>query len=374
MSNHYGDGKYGPIRNWSRGCFMSHGGMGEIFVGKNVDNGQLFLVKSVSSEPAWSKQLAALQNEEQILRKLSKKKCPNILRTVGNAASEFVEEMGGKPTMDLFLEFAMLRGNLNEIIKRSGKLKESVAKAYTIQILQALSCMHNNGIVHRAIRPQNIIVCERGVKLVDFGLAKDLSPPPRGTHKSTEKKAMISLPPECQNDIYALGLVVCEMVIGRRPKLDPSLPMEKAIRTLEEDFVKNRMLNAMSFIESCLLRANVFEAKDFGEGHWTAERLLTHPWIATKDLFSPPDFSSDDEAATTGSLTSREIIIPPLLLKTDAITQTATVSPRKKCADMLCCRRMDTDNVIPPLSSRSIKPDHKPPRKGLKFSRVLPWL
>lgn len=372
----YDDGGYDPIRRWARGCFIKKGGMGDIFVGKNVDNGQLFLIKSVASQPAWSKPLAALQNEDKILRKLSKKNCPNIFRPVGNATSESVAEMGGKPTLDLFLEFAMARGNLTEIVQRAEKLTESVARAYTYQILQALSCMHRHGIVHCDIQCTNIVICERGVKVVDFGLAKDVRPDPPQCHRrpSTDPpQALVDPPPESQQDIRALGLVVYEMVTGHHPTIDQSSStVEKVLRSLEENYgLTKTMPHCMAFIQSCLgtpdsgsdVRGEEASVT-LRQGAWTADRLLRHPWM---ESFTSDLTTSDEEGHS---------LTPPLLpMMTDvntAVTSAATEpSPRvtslKKCAGKLCCQKMDADAVVPPLSARSLNS----PRKRHKLTRVF---
>lgn len=115
---------------------------------------------------------------------------------------------------------------LKEIIKKNGLLNWNVAVNCTLQILNALECAHKNGIVHRDIKPHNILVTNDGVlKVTDFGIAKALN---SGETKKIDNSVIGSvhyISPEqakgimidARSDIYSLGVVMYEMLTGKLP-------------------------------------------------------------------------------------------------------------------------------------------------------------
>jgi TolB-like protein/Tfp pilus assembly protein PilF len=107
-----------------------------------------------------------------------------------------------------------------------GPMPAGDAIRYAIQIAEALDEAHQQGIVHRDLKPGNVVITRNGAKLLDFGIAKLRAD---ATASLTGRGALVGTPlymaPEqlegkpadARTDIFALGLVICEMVIGRRP-------------------------------------------------------------------------------------------------------------------------------------------------------------
>ena len=112
---------------------------------------------------------------------------------------------------------------LKKFIEKKGKLDIKEAVAIAIQIAQGLEAAHNNHIIHRDIKPQNIMISREGkVKVADFGIAKAVS---NNTYSQNAVGSVHYLSPEqarggyCdeKSDIYSLGVTLYEMLTGKLP-------------------------------------------------------------------------------------------------------------------------------------------------------------
>ena len=140
---------------------------------------------------------------------------------------------------------------LKDIIKQVGKMNYETAISVAIQIARALDCAHRNNIIHRDVKPQNILVTEDGImKVTDFGIAKSASSETI-TNTSTIMGSAHYLSPEqakgsfidCRTDIYSLGVVLYEMVTGNLPfQADTAVTI--ALKHLQEEVVPPKNLNS----------------------------------------------------------------------------------------------------------------------------------
>lgn len=114
---------------------------------------------------------------------------------------------------------------LKEVIREKGRLNPNVAAQITIRILSALQHAHQNGIIHRDIKPQNILVHADGhIKVADFGIARmaNSSTLTRGdsvmgsVHYFSPEQAS-GQPADVTSDIYSVGVTLYEMLTGRVP-------------------------------------------------------------------------------------------------------------------------------------------------------------
>ncbi|KAI4452937.1 mitogen-activated protein kinase kinase kinase 20-related [Holotrichia oblita] len=153
---------------------------------------------------------------------------------------------------------------LKELITQSAPFSDSETMGVGIQIASALEAAHANGIIHRDIKPQNILVTTEGkVKVTDFGIAKATS----GTTVTTTSNTMGSVhyfSPEqakgrfvdVRSDIYSLGIVLFEMITGRLP-YDGDTPVAVAIKHLNDPLpdIKKITPDITESLEKIILRA-----------------------------------------------------------------------------------------------------------------------
>ncbi|MBR4540099.1 MAG: protein kinase [Clostridia bacterium] len=137
-----------------------------------------------------------------------------------------------------YLVMEYVRGRtLKEVIKQQGRLKPAVAAQIGIRILSALQHAHKNGIIHRDIKPQNILVHSDGlIKVGDFGIARVVG----SNTISTDDIVMGSVhyfspeqakgePVTAASDLYSVGVVLYEMLTGK-PPFDGETPIAIAMQ------------------------------------------------------------------------------------------------------------------------------------------------
>ncbi|WP_304576891.1 Stk1 family PASTA domain-containing Ser/Thr kinase, partial [Romboutsia ilealis] len=133
--------------------------------------------------------------------------------------------------------------NLKEIIKNEGTLDEYTALDITKQIAMALSAAHKKGIIHRDIKPHNILISNEGrvVKVADFGIAKAVSNSTMTNIGSIIGSVHYFSPEQAKGkfvsnnaDLYSLGIVLYEMIIGKVPFRGDS-PISIALQHINDE-------------------------------------------------------------------------------------------------------------------------------------------
>lgn len=133
---------------------------------------------------------------------------------------------GGPPAVFLVMEFVEGR-TLREIIRDDGPLEVTAALEITEAVLSALGAAHRAGIVHRDVKPENVIIAADGqIKVADFGLARALSSASTITADAGSLLGTVAyLSPEqvergiadARSDVYAVGIMLFEMLVGTQP-------------------------------------------------------------------------------------------------------------------------------------------------------------
>lgn len=133
--------------------------------------------------------------------------------------------------------------NLKEIIKTEGTLDEYTALDITKQIAKALGAAHKKGVIHRDIKPHNILISSEGrnVKVADFGIAKaatnstmtNIGSIIGSVHYFSPEQAK-GKPVKNNADLYSLGIVLYEMLLGKVPFKGDS-PISIALQHINED-------------------------------------------------------------------------------------------------------------------------------------------
>src|SRR5579859_2085867 len=125
-----------------------------------------------------------------------------------------------------YIVFEYVEGEtLKERIRRLGRLPVSEAVAYSIEIARALGAAHARHIVHRDVKPQNVLIDEEGsAKVTDFGIARTMEEDGLtadgrviGTTDYVSPEQALGRPVTGQSDLYSLGVVLYEMVTGEVP-------------------------------------------------------------------------------------------------------------------------------------------------------------
>ncbi|WMJ82094.1 Stk1 family PASTA domain-containing Ser/Thr kinase [Clostridium sp. MB40-C1] len=140
---------------------------------------------------------------------------------------------------------------LKQIINEKKVLKTDEAIVIAMQIAKALECAHNNNIIHRDVKPHNILVTKDGIiKVTDFGIAKATSSVTitnsdrviGSAHYFSPEQAKGSFV-DCKTDIYSLGIVMYEMVTGKVP-YDAESPVSVALKHIQEPVVPPKEINS----------------------------------------------------------------------------------------------------------------------------------
>jgi len=135
-----------------------------------------------------------------------------------------VHEIGGTDTDQPFIVMAYYNGQTLEDIIADGPISLDDAVDHALSIARGLGAAHAKGIIHRDIKPGNVMVTESGlVKILDFGLAKvqdvtmTLGAKSLGTLAYMSPEQAQGTPVDARTDLWALGVVFYEMLCGKRP-------------------------------------------------------------------------------------------------------------------------------------------------------------
>ena len=207
------------------------GGMADVYKAVDVMENRIVAVKILKPEFAGNEEfLRRFRNESKAISLLSH---PNIVK---------IYDVGLKDEIQ-FIVMEYIDGiTLKEFIDQQGVLRWKDALHFTTQILRALQHAHDKGIVHRDIKPQNIMLFADGtIKVMDFGIArfsrvdgKTMSDKTIGSvHYISPEQARGDMTDE-RSDIYSVGVMLYEMLTGKKP-FDGENPVAIALKHMEEE-------------------------------------------------------------------------------------------------------------------------------------------
>ena len=171
--------------------------------------------------------------------------------------------------------------NLKEIIKNEGTLDEYTALDITKQIAMALSEAHKKGIIHRDIKPHNILISNEGrvVKVADFGIAKAVSNSTMTNIGSIIGSVHYFSPEQAKGkfisnnaDLYSLGIVLYEMIIGKVPFRGDS-PISIALQHINDEieFTSQEQVNIPQSVRTIIKKLT---EKSSIERYQSAEEVI----------------------------------------------------------------------------------------------------
>ncbi|KAF8213526.1 hypothetical protein K438DRAFT_1902573 [Mycena galopus ATCC 62051] len=287
---------------WQQVKFIGAGAFGSVYSAVNLDNLTVMAVKEIKFQ-----ELSGLPNlYAQIKDELSVMELlhhPNIVEYYG------IEVHRDK--VYIFEEFCQ-GGSLAALLEHGRIEDESIIQIYTMQMLDGLAYLHGQGIVHRDVKPDNILLDHRGViKFVDFGAAKILAKnqrtmqrsrrgldnsvgmvapgfPVKGPQNSLTGTPMYMSPEVIKNekrgrhgamDIWSLGCVVLEFATGKKPwsNLDNewAIMFHIGVATQHPPLPEPDQLSSLgiAFIKECLTIDPMLRP--------SADDLKNHLWLST---------------------------------------------------------------------------------------------
>lgn len=248
---------------------VGFGGMAIVFKAYDLLSKRYVAVKILKDEYLQNEDFKRrFRNESKAIALLSH---PNIVKVLDVNFSDSIQYI----VME-YIDGITLKEYIEQ--QKSVKWKESVH--FTVQILRALQHAHDNGIVHRDIKPQNVMLLEDGtIKVMDFGIArfarengKTLSDKAIGSVHYISPEQAQGAPTDEKTDIYAVGVILFETLTGKVP-FDGDTPVSIAIKQMQIEPIRPTAINPEIplGLEEIILRAM---QKDPALRYQTAAEML----------------------------------------------------------------------------------------------------
>ncbi len=229
------------------------GGMSDVYKGRDIMEGRTVAVKILKPEFSANEEFVrCFRNESKAIAVLSH---PNIVK---------IFDVGHENGLEYIVMEYIDGITLKEYIEQIGLVPWRECVHYTIQILRALQLAHDRGIVHRDIKPQNVMRLSDGtIKVMDFGIARFSRQNPAVPNEKTMGSVHYVSPEQARgdrtderSDIYSVGVMMYEMLTGRKP-FDGDTAVSVALKHMNEEPVKpSKYVSSMyPGMEEIILRA-----------------------------------------------------------------------------------------------------------------------
>ncbi len=278
---------------------LGSGGMSTVYLARDETLDRSVAVKVMHRE--MSEQEDQLQRFRQEARAVAKLTHPNVVSVIDAG------EDGGHP----YIVFEYVKGEtLKQRIGRVGALDTQEAIAYAIEVARGLSVAHARNMVHRDIKPQNVLIDDEGrAKLTDFGISRQLEQDGvtatgrvLGTTDYVAPEQAMGKEVDPRSDIYSLGVVLYEMLVGQVP-FHADSQVGVAMKHVNEELpdVQRRRPEVSAAVALVVERAT---AKNPAERYQTIAEMID-------DLETALEVEAARAGSTTGEATSVLDAVPP---------------------------------------------------------------
>ena len=198
---------------------LARGGMSTVYAGTDLRLGRRVAVKVMS---------AALAHDPTFVERFVQEARTAARLSHPNAVAVF--DQGAEDTASgrvVFLVMELVPGStVREVLRRRGRLRPDEAVSVLEPVLAALAAAHRAGLVHRDVKPENVLVSTDGtVKVVDFGLARAVAAPSTSTSTGMVLGTVAYVSPEqvsrgaadARSDVYSAGILLFELLTGAPP-------------------------------------------------------------------------------------------------------------------------------------------------------------
>jgi serine/threonine-protein kinase len=278
---------------------LGSGGMSTVYLARDQTLDRPVAVKVMHRE--MSEQADQLERFRQEARAVAKLSHPNVVSVIDAG------EDGGYP----YIVFEYVEGEtLKQRIARVGALDTQDAIAYAIEVARGLGVAHGRKLVHRDIKPQNVLIDSEGrAKLTDFGISRQLEQDGMtatgrvlGTTDYVSPEQAMGKQVDQRSDIYSLGVVLYEMLLGQVPFAADS-QVGVAMKHVNEELpdVQRRREDLSAAVALVVERAT---AKDPGRRYQQVGEMID-------DLSTALEVEAARAGSTTGEATSVLEAVPP---------------------------------------------------------------
>jgi serine/threonine-protein kinase len=278
---------------------LGSGGMSTVYLACDETLDRPVAVKVMHRE--MSEQADQLERFRQEARAVAKLSHPNVVSVIDAG------EDGGHP----YIVFEYVEGEtLKQRINREGALDPQDAIAYAIEVARGLAVAHGRNMVHRDIKPQNVLIDAEGrAKLTDFGISRQLEQDGMtatgrvlGTTDYVAPEQAMGRKVDPRTDVYSLGVVLYEMLIGQVP-FQAESQVGVAMKHVNEELpdVQRRRPEVSAAVALVVERAT---AKDPAQRYQRVDEMID-------DLSTALEVEAARAGSTTGEATSILDAVPP---------------------------------------------------------------
>ncbi|KAA6394803.1 MAG: putative Cytokinesis protein sepH [Streblomastix strix] len=262
------------IGNYQVGEIIGRGAAGTVYKAVNLLTGKFVAIKQISAT-----NFAEVETVEAEIALLKLLKHPNIVK--------YIETLRTDENLNIVTEYVE-NGSLQHLVKKFGRLLEQLVQMITINTLNGLIFLHDQGVIHRDIKGANILVADMcgHVKLADFGVSIKASEMTKEGADENVAGTPYWMAPEViklkgasqKSDIWSLGCTILEMLTGDPPYFN--IPPLSALYRIDQDDHPPLPSGISPALEDFLLKCFKKEPELRASG----KQLMQHHWLSRRGL------------------------------------------------------------------------------------------